>query len=593
MSMTTAAALLVSVCGLLSAVPTNSEGTRPGSKLGQKVQDFEIRDYRGKVHRLSDYSSDKLVVLVFLGTECPLVRAYAPKLEQLATTYADQGVRFLGVNSNLQDSLTEIAAYARSYGINFPILKDNENALADEVGAVRTPEALVLDGDRVIRYHGRIDDQIGVGYKRPSILHDDLVQAIEELLAGKEVTVASTDAPGCHIGRMHRSEPTGSVTYSNQIARIFQNRCERCHRAGEIGPFPMQQYSDVVGWAETIAEVVDQRRMPPWFASPKHDGEFHNEARMTPEEIALVKEWVANGAPEGDPKDLPEPVEFVSGWQIKPDQVWHMNDKPFTVPAEGVVPYKHFVVDLGLTEDKWIQTAEARPGVYSVVHHILVFLQEPGVMYPGMPGELMAAYAPGFPPVVAPPGMAMRARKGSKIVFQMHYTPDGVDRDDNSYFGVTYADPASVEYRVHVQNAINFTFKIPAHADNVPVVATRKIGRDCLLLGLNPHMHQRGKSYTYEAVYPDGKKEILLDIPRFDFNWQIPCMYKEPHTLPAGTKLVCTGVFDNSENNLSNPNPSQDVKWGDQTWEEMQIGWYTVAEKLTPKEEAEKNGGGE
>jgi peroxiredoxin len=541
---------------------------------------MDLVDTFGKSHTISEYAGDKGCIVVFLGTECPLVKAYTPKLNEIAKTYADRGMRLLGVVSNHQDTLTEITAFVRTQEIAFPVLKDIDHRLADAVGAVRTPEAVLLDSQRVVLYHGRIDDQIGVGYRKGAVENDDLVLALDHFLKGESIAVASTPAPGCLIGRTRKVAPTGTITYSNQIARLFQNRCERCHREGEIGPFTISSYQDAVDWADNILETVDTGRMPPWFASSKHHGEFRNEAALIEEEKNLIRTWVANGCPEGDPKDLPAKISYVAGWQIKPDQIWKMADEPFVVPAEGTIAYKYYEVDLKLTEDKWIKAAECRPGVPSVVHHVIIFLQEPGVIYPGMPGELVAAYAPGFPPTVAPEGMATRARKGSKVIFQMHYTADGVERKDISTFGVQFADPKDVQYRMHVENAVNFSFKIPAYADNVSVVSSRKIPRDVLLLGLNPHMHQRGKAYTYEAQYPDGRKEVLLDVPRFDFNWQIPCVYNKPKELPAGTKIVGTGIFDNSTNNLSNPDPSKDVKWGDQTWEEMQIGWYTVAEKI-------------
>jgi peroxiredoxin len=570
--------------GLASAAHVPAE---TGTKLGTKVEPFTCPDYHGKSHSLADYADRSIVVLVFLGTECPLVKAYAPQLQTLAKEYGDRGVAFVGINSNRQDSLEEIKAYARLFGIDFPILKDNENRVADALGAIRTPEVVVLDRERMVRYHGRIDDRLGVGYARSKATSEDLRQAIEDLLAGHEVKNPRTPAPGCFIGRTSNVSPSGTITYSKHVARILQDRCERCHRSGEIGPFALGSYQDAVDWSQMIEEVVDNGRMPPWFASPKHDGEFRDQATLSPEEKQTIREWIAHGCPEGDPKDLPAARDYVDGWQIKTDQVWYMSDKPFAVKAEGTMPYEHFIVDLGLTEDRWVKGVECRPGARSVVHHVLVFIQEPGMIYAGFPGDLIAAYAPGFPPVSVPERMAVRMKKGSKVIFQLHYTPDGTAREDRSCFGVQYADANEVDYRVYVSHAMNFSFTIPPNTDNVSISATRKINKDCLLLGMNPHMHMRGKAYTYEAIYPDGRKELLLDVPRFDFNWQVPCMYHQPKPLPKGTKIVGTGVFDNSAANLNNPDPSKPVRFGEQTWEEMQIGWFTVAEKLPSRETAQ------
>jgi thiol-disulfide isomerase/thioredoxin len=556
-----------------------------GSKVGTTLPAVESPDFYGKPHQLPKTDSSA-TVLIMIGTECPLVRSYAPRLNQLAKEFGERGVTFLGVDSNRQDNLEEIKAFARQYEISFPILKDNESRLADLVGAVRTPEAILLDAQGVIRYHGRIDDRMGIGYAKGAASQEDLKNAIEDVSAKREVKLSSTEAPGCHIGRSRSTAPTGEITYSKQVSRILQDRCERCHRAGEIGPFALNDYQDAVDWSETIAEVVDNGRMPPWFAAPKYDGVFHDQATLTPEEKATISQWIANGCPEGNPSDLPPKREYVDGWQIKTDQVWYMSDKSFPVKAEGIMPYEHFVVDLGLKEDRWVKAVECRPGNRSIVHHVLVFIQEPGVIYAGFSGDLIAAYAPGFPPVATPERMAVRMKKGSKVIFQLHYTPDGRPHEDRSCFGVQYADMDEVDYRVYVSHAMNFAFTIPPNADNFPIAATRKINKDCLLLGMNPHMHMRGKAYTYEAIYPDGRKETLLEVPRFDFNWQVPCMYREPKPLPKGTKIVGTGIFDNSTNNLNNPDPNASVRFGEQTWDEMQIGWFTVAEKLAKRETA-------
>jgi len=252
---------------MLSALASAASAAESSSPLGRKVENFTLRDFRGKLHSLDEAGDKKLVVIAFLGCDCPLARLYAPRLEKLAQEYEPKGVTFLGINANSQDSLTELGAYVQSHGLTFPVLKDAGNAVADQVGAIRTPEVFVLDQDRIIRYRGRIDDQYLVGRQRPTATQEDLKAALEELLAGKPVSTAETAAVGCHIGRVPKREPHGDVTYSNQISRLIQQRCVECHREGEIAPFPLSSYEEVVGWGETIREVVDQGRMPPWFAN--------------------------------------------------------------------------------------------------------------------------------------------------------------------------------------------------------------------------------------------------------------------------------------------------------------------------------------
>jgi peroxiredoxin len=548
----------------------------PSDSIGRKIDGFTLRDFRGKTHELADLQGKQLVVVVFLGCECPLAKQYAPRLKKLAAEYGPRGVAFVGINSNSQDTITELAAYARIHEIEFPLLKDPGNAVADQLGAQRTPEVLVLDADRTIRYQGRIDDQYVVGRQRSEPTRRDLATALDELLAGKPVSVAKTEAPGCHIGRVPTRRQTGEVTYSNQIARLLQQRCVECHRAGEIAPFPLTDYAEVVGWAETMQEVVHQGRMPPWFANPEY-GKFVNDARLTSDEKRLLDDWIAGGCPEGDPAQLPAPREFTLGWQIpQPDQVIYIRDEPVTVQAEGTVAYQYYSVDPGFTEDKWIKAAECRPDNRGVVHHIVAFFIPPGEKLREGLQRVMVGYAPGMPPVEFDEGVAMFVPAGARVVFQMHYTPNGSEQKDRSSLGLVFADPTTVKQRVGGGAAANRFFQIPPGDGNYEVSSHHLFDKDVLLLTLTPHMHLRGKSFRYEAEYPDGTREVLLDIPHYDFNWQLRYRLAEPKLLPKGTKLLCTAHFDNSADNLANPDPTKAVRWGDQTWEEMMIGYFST-----------------
>lgn len=550
-------------------------------KTGHAIDDFSLRDFRGNEVSLSSLQDSKVVVVAFLGTECPLARLYAPRLNDIANRFGTQGVSFLGIDSNQQDNQEEIAAFARNYQINFPLLRDPGNVVADQFAAERTPEVFVLGPDRKVAYRGRIDNQYVVGVQRPEPDKTELIDAIEALLAGRPVSVPAVPSVGCHIGRVVKVAPTGDITYTKHISRILQERCIECHREGEIAPFPLTTFEDAVAWGETIVEVIHDGRMPPWFADPKY-GTFLHDGRMPENEKELLRAWVANGSPQGSPEDLPPPREYLTGWGMpEPDAVYSMSDKPFLIPAEGVIDYQNYTVDPGWTEDKWIKGAEARPGNRAVVHHILVFIRRPNKFYlPALPGELVAAYAPGMKPTIAhTDDMAVLAPAGSKIVFQMHYTPNGREEEDISKVGFNFADPADIKYEIKAGMAINVLFRIPPHHNNFPVNAAYVCDEDTRLLGVNPHMHLRGKSFRYEAIYPDGKREILMDCPRFDFNWQLGYQYAEPIKLPKGTKIVCTAHFDNSEENLSNPDPSITVTFGEQTWEEMMIGWFFAATK--------------
>jgi peroxiredoxin len=582
---------LASISLALIACCTLASGTLPGADLdsaaiGHKVTNFKLRDFRGKQHSLKISAGEKGTIIYFMGTDCPLAKLYGPRLQSILEEFSDDGIVVLGINSNVQDSITELDAYARRHSVKFPILKDVGNKVADDFNAQRTPEVFLLDSQGTIRYHGRIDDQYtfgsGVGLASPSPKRRDLAEAIQELVAGKEISVPVTPIRGCIIGRVRKPKAGSKVTYSNQISRLIQKRCLNCHREGQIGPFTMTSYEEVAGWGEMIAEVVEQDRMPPWHASRAH-GDFSNDSHLTEKEKDLIAIWVTNGCPEGDKAQLPVPVVFKEKWFIdSPDAVIYIDDEPIDVKAEGVDPYRYYSVDPGFTEDKWVSMVECRPGNAAVVHHIIAFIRPPGQSRSaGMDRDVrgfnhLAGFAPGTRPLVLPDGWAKRIPAGSKIVFQMHYTPIGSPQKDRSSVALKFIDAEDVTHEVSTTNATQYRFLIPPGDANYKVEADRLFARDAVLLSLFPHMHMRGKSFVYELTYPDGKKEILLDVPQYDFNWQNSYILREPKAIPAGSRLHCTAYFDNSLGNLANPDPTKSVRWGDQTWEEMMIGWYDV-----------------
>jgi peroxiredoxin/mono/diheme cytochrome c family protein len=590
--------LLVSIFlpGAFLALVTSKSGHADDAKVDsdasaqatEKVIDsFVLNDFRGKQHALSDFSEAELVVVYFMGTECPLAKLYGPRMQRLADQYAARGVAFVGVGANVQDSIAELAAHARDHGITFPLLKDLSNQVADKFGATRTPEVFVLDRERKIRYQGRIDGQFtfgsGVGLSQPVAKRNDLAEAIDELLAGKQVSVPVTEARGCLIGRARKANLDSAVTYSNQIARLFQARCVECHRAGQIAPFALTDYDEAAGWGDMIAEVVREQRMPPWHANPSF-GHFSNENRLTDEEKQLVYTWVENGCPEGDPQALPQPKKYAEGWFMRqePDQIIYMTDEPVDVKAEGVEDYRYYVVDPGFEQDRWVSMAECMPGNRSIVHHIIVYIQSPESKSSNIgKHELLVGFAPGTRPVTLPAGWARRIPAGAKLIFEMHYTPIGTPQKDRSSLGLVFMDEKDVTHHSWTTNAINTRLEIPAHAGNHQEQARKEFKEDVQLLSMFPHMHMRGKSFRYELTYPDGTQEVLLDVPRYDFNWQSSFILAEPKLIPKGTKMLCTAHFDNSENNLANPDPTQTVRWGEQTWEEMLIGWHDVA---TPRD---------
>lgn len=583
----------------LTAVADQKSGE---SLVGKKIDNFTLNDFRGKEHALNDFLVDHdFVVVYFFGTECPLAKLYSARLQEMSQEYDAKGVAFVAINSNVHDNISEIESHVNRHNVTFPALKDVGNKIADKFGATRTPEVFVLDKEGVVKYTGRIDGQYtfgsGVGLSSPAEKRQDMRIALDELLAGKEVTEPYVMAKGCIIGRV-RDVKESEVTYSNQISRIFQKRCVECHREGQIAPFAMTDYEEVAGWGEMIAEVVDDQRMPPWHADPNH-GEFANAQVLTSTEKEQIHTWVDAGCPQGDVADLPEPIAFHEGWYLprEPDEIFYISEKPVQIKAEGTEPYQYFTVDPGFTEDKWVTLAEARPSNAAVCHHIIVFVQPP-TSEPRDHGDsrLLVGFAPGTRPQPMKQGWAKRIPAGSKLVFQMHYTPIGSPQEDRSMVGLIYCDESEVTHRAVTTNSAKHDFVIPPGAKDYEVVSEKEFTKDTILTSLFPHMHMRGSAFKYEVTYPDGKTEVLLDVPVYDFNWQNHYILKEPKLLPKGTKMVCTALFDNSLDNLANPDPTEEVRWGDQTWEEMMIGWHDVAFPIASnakaEDEADSSGGG-
>ena len=434
---------------------------------------------------------------------------------------------------------------------------------------------------RRLRYRGRVDDQYGIGYVRDEPRRKDLRIALEELLSGRDVSIPRTGAVGCIIGRSKSAEPDAEITYGSHVAAILTRRCVQCHRDGEIAPFSLTEYDEVAGWADMIAEVVNEKRMPPWHATGDH-ATFANDRSMSEEEIETLVRWAETGAPAGDLDDLPVPPERVSGWQLprEPDRVFAVSPKPFDVPADGAVRYQYFRVDPEFTEDAWLEAAELKPGNREVVHHILAFAVPKGQRPRDGARGFLVGYVPGARVEPAPMGYAKRVPAGSELIFQVHYTPIGTPQTDQSELGLVFADPETITHEIMTTSAVQHRLRIPpGEADYTVSAASPRFPENAILLSMSPHMHVRGKSYRYE-LERGGNRETILDIPHYDFNWQTTYALAEPRHMEGGERFLCTAVFDNSEENLNNPDPTKTVRWGDQTWDEMMIGYYHFAVPL-------------
>jgi hypothetical protein len=400
------------------------------------------------------------------------------------------------------------------------------------------------------------------------------------------------------------SAATGSVTFSKDVAPILQKNCQGCHRPGEAAPMPLETYQQARPWAKAMKQAILARKMPPWFADPQY-GHFRNDRSLAQKDIDTLVAWVDAGAPEGDPRDLPKPAEFVDGWNIgQPDVVYEMPE-PFQVPASGTIEYQYVVLPYQFPVDRWVQMAEVRPGNRAVVHHVIAYIRDgsskwmrdkkPGEIFvpeadakgnrPSLNGDLLAGFAPGLPPSVLEPGQGRLIKAGSDIVLQLHYTANGKAGQDSTKVGVVFAKQVP-EQRVMTLAAANNKFAIPPGDSNYQVDAEFELGHEAKLSSLLPHMHLRGKDFEYRLIYPTGETQTILRVPHYDFGWQLWYQPVSDIPLPKGTKIAATAHYDNSPNNRNNPDPTKTVKWGDQSWEEMMIGFFDVTfpADLDPKQ---------
>ncbi|WP_164100932.1 redoxin family protein [Candidatus Laterigemmans baculatus] len=565
--------------------------------VGSRVPDLALTTISGEPGRLSDFAEAPALVIALTGTECPLCLKYAPTLAAIEQQYRERGVVFVFVNPSESEELERLEKAVETHGFEGPYARDGSKSLAAALGAKTTTEVFVLDRARTLVYRGAVDDQYGFGYALDAPRKTYLRDALDELLAGQSPRVAATSSPGCELfygGPDSRASSTAEaaelsrapaeITYHNRISRIVQANCLECHREEGIAPIGLETYEEVKDYAGMIRRVVEQGIMPPWFAAPlpqtnatespsvQQAPSVHwaNDRSLSNREQADLFAWIEAGAPEGDPQDAPLPKTYPDGWLIgKPDAVFEFSS-PVPVKATGTMPYQNVTVETNLPEDRWVQAIEVRPGNLRVVHHVLVMIDK-GEEEVDESDGYWGVYVPGNSTLVYPDGYAKLLPKGAKLRFQMHYTPNGTATEDSTRIGVVFAKEPP-QHEVKVAGIANGKLRIPPGAENHREEATRRLPFDVQILGFLPHMHLRGKAARYELVTENGT-ELLLDVPRYDFNWQLLYRLAQPRSLKAGDTLRFTCWYDNSENNPANPDPTRTVTWGPQTYDEMHLGY--------------------
>ena len=548
--------------------------TPDASIVGRRVDDFQLVDHTGAAHRLYYYSDAPAIVIMTQGNGCPIVRNAMPVYRQVRDAYAERGVEFFLMNSNLQDNRESIAAEVAEFGFDMPVLMDQQQLVGESLGVTRTAEVYVIDPKsyRVV-YHGPVDDRLSYQVQRDKAEHTYLVDALDAVFAGEAVAVASAAAPGCLVNfpERERSAQHAQISYQDTIAPILLNRCAGCHTQGGIGPWAMSSYDMIKGFAPMIREVIRTDRMPPWNADPDI-GEFIHDKSLSDEQIKTLVHWIEAGAPRGDGADpLAVPREPIPVWPMgEPDMV--VTIPAFDVPASGVVEYQRPAIANPLTEGKWLQASTVKVGSQQAVHHVLSGLLEEvpasGTASESLWGASIGGYAVGAESFISRENIGTYIPAGGGIGFQLHYTPYGKAVRDETRIGLYFYDepPEMIQRTIAIADA---SIDIPPHSGSFPEVAYMEFPADAELFYAFPHAHYRGQSSTLSIRYPDGEEKLLLSLPRYDFNWQRPYEFAEPVDIPAGARLVARYTYDNTGRNPANPDPSLRITWGDQSFQEM------------------------
>jgi peroxiredoxin len=591
--MTSRLVLLGLAAGLVAFPFTSAKPEEP-----KPVADFSLTDPAGKPWSLRDRKA-KVVVVAFLSAECPMSNAYLPVLADIHRRYGDKGVTLVGVFPDPEATGDAVAAHAKEYKVPFPVFADQKQASVASLGAMITPEVVVLDAKRVVRYRGRIDDRYNARLKsKPAATRHDLAVALDELLAGKPVSQPEGKALGCAISLPDKKPAAAgnAVTYYKDVLPVLQDHCQVCHRPGQVAPFSLTSYRQAVRWADLCLTEVQAKNMPPWKAAP--NPRLAGERHLPPAAVKTLEAWVEQGMPEGDPKAAPPPAKFPEGWTFgEPDLVLEAPSE-VTIAPSGPDIFRVLVFPTNFAEDREVVLAEILPGNPRVVHHTINVIDTTGTARrlqaeaeakqdstaadrgPGyavnmgfgfLPDitNVLGGWAPGLLPKKLPDGTALRLPKGADVCIQIHYHRTGKEEKDRTKVGLYFAKkPATSRFKTIPVPGLFWA--IPAGAKEHKVESAWRTTEDLTVYRVVPHMHLLGKDIELRVTVPGGTEETLIRIPAWDYNWQEQYDLKEPLKLPRGTLLRVRATYDNSADNPMNPtHPPKVVRLGEQTTDEM------------------------
>lgn len=552
----------------------------------ERVANFALLDQFGRFHELRQYGDAPAVVIIAAGADCPMLFDNWQNYDLLRTTWENRGIEFLALDASPADNLHTVRAMDAAYHLDLPILLDNSQLVAENLGLMQAGQLVVLEPQRMrVMYRGGLvqTDQ----HSETGAVDELLANTLEQAVAGQwdsNSETLTTDAVGCELPFPARDRHRGRAPdYASEVAPIIASKCADCHVEGGIAPFAMDSHTMLQGWSPMIREVLLTRRMPPAQVDPnvRH---FSNARYMSAAELQTLVHWIDAGSPRGasavDPLlDISQPA---SRWELgEPDYIVEV--PAFTVPATGVLDYENVTIDLPFTEDRWIKSVQHLPGDRRVLHHLLSFIVPAGYDERIVEGEndeyreFLEGYAPGKEAAATyPENTGVFVPAGSAVQMSLHYTTFGKQVVDRTLLGLYFADQAPQhQYSTYALSHGGEALRIPPGVSEHKMRSSHVFSDAIVLHGLRPHMHYRGKYMRFSVVYPDGSHEPVLNVPDYSFAWQPTYRLSEPLALPAGTRVIIEGAFDNSQYNEGNPDPGAEVRGGAQSWDEMFIGYFS------------------
>ncbi|NKB33004.1 MAG: redoxin domain-containing protein [Pseudomonadales bacterium] len=562
----------VAITGLLTAVASSAVSA------ADRISDFSLVDADGRFFQLSRHTDQEAIVFFAYDPDSRDARRAVSTLDDLAEQFADQAVDIVVIDVSGSTDKVAMREEAECEDIAYRILMDDTQLVSEELGITRVAEAVIVDPEaREVIYRGALSSRSADGSRSERNAGSYVEEALTAILASEEVAADQLASGGDAI---EFAAQLDSLSYANDIAPILEQRCVTCHQEGGIAPFAMNNHQMIQGWSPMIRETLITKRMPPGQIDNEYVDSFHGVNHITIEETQKLVSWIDNGSVNNDSSDplvdlQLQPAKWLNG---EPDIIIQIPAQ--LIPATGVQDYRNLTVPLDLEEDIWVKAVEFEAGDPTVLHHIIAFSYGPNginefeILNQGIG---LGAYAPGNELNLYPEGAGYPLKAGSGLLLQMHYTTSGKEATDASEIGL-YLWDEEPERVILGGSAADMDINIPPFDGNHEMVATKKFRTDSYLTMLGPHMHYRGFDANFKLKYPDGRVEEVLNVPNYQFNWQKTYDFKEPLFLPAGTELVFRGTFDNSEMNPLNPDASQTLTWGEQTWQEMFFGFFRYVE---------------